>query len=59
MPYRLYNLDVFEHYAYNPQSLYGSIPYLTAHSDKFDASVIWMNSAETFVDLFETGETNL
>lgn len=32
-PYRLYNLDVFEHRAYTPQSLYGSIPYLTAHSD--------------------------
>lgn len=55
-PYRLYNLDVFEHRAYTPQSLYGSIPYLTAHSDKLDAGIAWMNSAETFVDIFLSGD---
>ncbi|TNV84430.1 hypothetical protein FGO68_gene16765 [Halteria grandinella] len=56
LPYRLYNLDVFQHPPYNPQSLYGAIPYLTAHSDTFDASVVWMNSAETYVDIFLTKE---
>lgn len=53
-PYRLYNLDVFEYKAYSPQCLYGSIPYLTAHSDQFDTAIAWMNSAETFVDIFST-----
>lgn len=51
-PYRLYNLDVFEYRAYSPQSLYGSIPYLTSHSDKYDTGIAWMNSAETFVDIY-------
>jgi alpha 1,3-glucosidase len=52
LPYRLYNLDVFEHRPYDPQSLYGSIPYITSHSELFDASIAWMNSAETYVDIF-------
>lgn len=55
-PYRLYNLDVFEHRPYSPQNLYGSIPYLTAHSDLFDAGIAWMNSAETFVDIYASND---
>lgn len=34
--------------------LYGAWPYLTGHSfngTTLDASVAWMNSAETYVDL--------
>ena len=58
-PYRLYNLDVYQHWAYNQQSLYGSIPYLTAHSELYDTAIMWMNSAETFVDIYETGEYGL
>lgn len=56
LPYRLYNLDVFQHQPFNPQPLYGAIPYITAHSDSHDASVMWMNSAETFVDIFLNNE---
>ncbi|CDW73021.1 cre-aagr-4 protein [Stylonychia lemnae] len=51
-PYRLYNLDVFEHEPYSPQSLYGSVPYITAHTDEFDTSILWVNAAETHVDIF-------
>jgi alpha 1,3-glucosidase len=50
-PYRLYNLDIFEHKEYSKQNLYGSVPYMTAHKDTSDVSILWMNSAETFVDI--------
>lgn len=50
-PYRLYNLDIFQHKPYSRQNLYGSIPYLTAHHEDYDVSIAWMNSAETFVDI--------
>jgi alpha 1,3-glucosidase len=52
-PYRLYNLDVFPHSVYEPEGLYGSIPYITTHTKEYDASVLWMNSAETWVDIFK------
>jgi alpha-glucosidase (family GH31 glycosyl hydrolase) len=50
---RLYNLDVFPHSVYEPEGTYGSVPYLTAHTAEYDASVIWMNAAETWVDIFK------
>lgn len=34
-------------------NLYGSVPYLTGHSKKSDASVAWMNAADTWVTLKE------
>lgn len=52
-PYRLYNIDVFNHSPYSKQNLYGSVPYLQAHDESFDVAVLWMNSAETFVDIFK------
>jgi alpha 1,3-glucosidase len=55
-PYRLYNLDIFQHEPYNKQNLYGSVPYLTAHSNEFDTAIAWMNSAETFVDILNGNE---
>lgn len=50
-PYRLYNMDVFPHSVYEPEGLYGSIPYITSHTKDYDASVLWMNAAETWVDI--------
>ncbi|KAG9008461.1 hypothetical protein FRB90_008878 [Tulasnella sp. 427] len=38
-PYRLWNLDVFEHEASSTMSLYGSIPLMHAHSAKSTPSV--------------------
>eukprot|EP00347_Sterkiella_histriomuscorum_P019095 403342966 len=53
-PYRLYNVDIFNHDPYSKQNLYGSLPYVTSHSEQFDTSIVWMNSAETFVDIIQS-----
>lgn len=50
-PYRLYNLDVFEYELDNPMALYGSIPYMVAHSAYKTVGVFWNNAAETWVDI--------
>jgi len=57
-PYRLYNLDIFKHRPYDKQNLYGSVPYLTAHHEDYDVSIVWMNSAETFVDILKKDALN-
>lgn len=49
--YRLFNQDLVTHPYGNVEPLYGNWPYLTAHSAAVDASVIWMNSAETYVSV--------
>jgi len=53
-PYRLYNLDVFEYeltdnYMYQP--LYGAVPFLQAMDEAKTTAVLWLNSAETFIDI--------
>ena len=40
-PYRLYNLDVFEHAADSPFGLYGSIPLLLAHKQGLSVGAFW------------------
>ncbi|KAJ2764160.1 hypothetical protein IWQ56_004595, partial [Coemansia nantahalensis] len=50
-PYRLYNLDVFEYELDNPMALYGSIPLMLAHSAEATVGVLWLNAAETWVDV--------
>ena len=52
-PYRLFNQDRqrFDEQGKNSEPLYGSVPYITGHSNYMDASIAWMNSAETFVFL--------
>ena len=52
-PYRLFNQDRwnFEEEGKNSEPLYGSVPYIMGHSHQSDASIAWMNSAETFVFL--------
>lgn len=50
-PYRLYNLDVFEYLAESNFGLYGSIPFLYAHSFENTMGVFWLNSAEMYVDV--------
>ena len=51
-PYRLFNQDLFPHKPGTPVNLYASIPYLTGHSAQADSSVAWMNSADTWVDIY-------
>lgn len=52
-PYRLWNRDLNPHRTNNMTNLYGSAPYLTSHETDNDASVVWMNSADTFVDIYD------
>lgn len=47
-PYLLWNYDRAQPWG-SKLSMYGAIPYLTAHSASRDSSVAWMNSAETAV----------
>lgn len=54
-PYRLYNLDVFEYLPSSPFGLYGSIPFMTAHSTLRTAGLFWLNSAEMWVDVMAPG----
>ncbi|UYV82958.1 GANC [Cordylochernes scorpioides] len=50
-PYRLYNLDVGEYELNNPMALYGSVPYVMAQSESRTLGLLWLNAAETWVDL--------
>ncbi|TMS36684.1 hypothetical protein L596_003786 [Steinernema carpocapsae] len=50
-PYRMYNLDVFEFELNSNMALYGSVPYIVAHNPKQSASVLWLNAAETWIDI--------
>ncbi|GLH04970.1 uncharacterized protein GBIM_10615, partial [Gryllus bimaculatus] len=55
-PYRLYNLDVFEYELWNPMALYGSVPFLIAHGPARTVGVLWLNAAETWVDILSSGD---
>lgn len=51
-PYRLYNVDIFEYELNSPMSLYGSIPFMMAHSKSVGAfGVFWLNPSETWIDI--------
>jgi alpha 1,3-glucosidase len=50
-PYRLFNLDVFEYDLDVPMALYGTVPFLTSHDERKSTGMLWLNSAETFVDI--------
>lgn len=50
-PYRLYNLDVFEYEVNELMSLYGAVPFLLAHNMEHSLGMLWLNAAETWVDI--------
>jgi mannosyl-oligosaccharide alpha-1,3-glucosidase len=52
-PYRLYNLDVFEFELHKTLGLYGAVPLLIGRNSGQSAAILWLNAAETFVDVFE------
>jgi mannosyl-oligosaccharide alpha-1,3-glucosidase len=56
-PYRLFNQDKYWHPYGSLDPLYGSYPYLTGHLTNADMSVLWMNSAETFVQINDTNNS--
>ncbi|KAF8750413.1 Galactose mutarotase-like [Rhizoctonia solani] len=53
-PYRLYNLDVFEHEASSTMPLYGAIPLLHAHSEHSTVGVFLAVASETWIDISRT-----
>ncbi|KAJ3083850.1 hypothetical protein HK102_000854 [Quaeritorhiza haematococci] len=56
-PFRLYNFDVFEYELDSPMALYGAVPYLMAHRKGMTVGVVWVNSAEMWVDVERTNPT--
>ncbi|KAJ3286070.1 hypothetical protein HK104_009189 [Borealophlyctis nickersoniae] len=56
-PYRLYNLDVFEYELDNPMALYGAVPFMMSHKKGLSSGVLWLNSAEMWVDVEKTAGT--
>ena len=50
-PYRLFATDEPMHMPGSPQPLYGSIPYVSALTSKMQSSVLWINSAQTIIDI--------
>lgn len=50
-PYRMYNSDVFEYELDSPMTLYGSIPFMQAQRKDSAVGVLWLNAAETWVDI--------
>ncbi|KAK4995943.1 glucosidase II [Elasticomyces elasticus] len=50
-PYRLYNSDVFEYELDSPMTLYGSIPFMQAHKKDSTVGILWLNAAETWIDI--------
>jgi mannosyl-oligosaccharide alpha-1,3-glucosidase len=53
-PYRLYNLDVFQYDLDSPMALYGSIPFMLAHRKGASAAILWLNAAETWIDIVKS-----
>lgn len=52
-PFKLLNIDHYrpQHELFTPQNLYVNIPYITGHTADLDASILWVNPSETWVDL--------
>ena len=57
-PYRFFNIDYYMHRKDDARGEYGSIPYITGHSETKDASLLWVNSADTWTDLVESSFGN-
>ncbi|KAL7795387.1 glycoside hydrolase family 31 protein [Trichoderma ceciliae] len=58
-PYRMYNADVFEYILDSPMTLYGSIPFMQAHRKDSSVGLLWLNAADTWVDIIKTkGSSN-
>ncbi|KAH9589355.1 Glycoside hydrolase family 31 [Trypanosoma melophagium] len=51
MTYVMYNTDAFQYQINNPQALYGTVPFILAHSVKSSTGVLFLNSAEMKVDV--------
>jgi hypothetical protein len=50
-PFRLFNADVFEYELNNEMALYGAVPLMISHSEKRTNAILWLNAAETWIDI--------
>ena len=50
-PYRLWATDEPMHMPGSPQPLYGSIPYVTGLTNTSQSAALWINSAQTVIDI--------
>lgn len=51
LPYRLFNVDIFEYETNSRMPMYGSIPFLLAVKPEVSVGIFWINSADTYVDI--------
>ena len=49
--YRLWNLDVFRYQLEDTKGIYGTIPYLMAHSGSKTVGMLWNNAGDTTVGI--------
>lgn len=49
--YRLWNLDVFRYQLDDTKGIYGTIPYLMAHSTARTVGMLWLNAGDTTVGI--------
>ena len=54
-PYRLYNLDVFQYELNERMALYAAVPFVMTHNPDATAGLLWLNAAETWVDVKKSG----
>ncbi|KAI0980518.1 hypothetical protein GJ496_003799, partial [Pomphorhynchus laevis] len=50
-PYRLHNMDVCNYETSNQMALYGSVPYMISHNSNNTNGILWLNAAETWIDI--------
>ncbi|KAH8611291.1 putative Galactose mutarotase like Glycosyl hydrolases family 31 [Trypanosoma vivax] len=53
--YSMYNTDAFQYRINDPQPLYGSIPFLLAHSKEASTGILFLNSAGMKVEVVTEG----
>jgi len=55
----MYNADVFEYETDSPMTLYGSIPFMQAQKKGSTVGVLWLNAAETWVEVIKQKNNTL
>lgn len=50
-PYRMFNVDIFEYETESEMPMYGSIPFMLGLRPDACAGILWLNSADTYVDI--------
>ncbi|KAK6462915.1 glucosidase II [Scheffersomyces coipomensis] len=54
MPYRLFNVDIFEYETDSRLPMYGAIPFILASKPEISVGLFWINSADTFINVDKT-----